>query len=298
MGMAYNNNPNLPRVRMQAVRLVRSGISIREAARHFGYTHGAVRRWIEKANALPSNAQIISTVSSRPYHHPNELSQEVIGRILKIRSERNQCAEIIHYKLGKEGILVSLSSVKRTLRRCGVSRFSRWKKWHQYPERPIPEKPGILVEIDTIHCGIPEDRLYVYTLIDVYSRMTHAIPALAINTHRSLKFVDNARTLLPFTVRTLQSDHGPEFSKWFTKRIIERGMAHRHSRVRMPSDNGHLERFNRTLQEECLNRVPRSLRSWQKEIPEYLRYYNRERPHMGLGMKTPIQKITEVDTSY
>ena len=128
--------------------------------------------------------------------------------------------------------------------------------------------------------------------------MTHAIPALAINTHRSLKFVDNARTLLPFKLQTLQSDHGPEFSKWFTKRIIERGMAHRHSRVRTPSDNGHLERFNRTLQEECLNRISRNLKSWQKEIPEYLRYYNHERPHMGLGMKTPIQKIIEMDTSY
>ena len=298
MGVAYNNNPNLPRVRMQAVRLVRHGVSIRETARHFGDTHGAIRRWIEKANALPSNIQIIPTVSSRPHHHPNELSENIVSRILEIRSERNQCAEIIHYKLGQEDILVSLSSVKRTLRRCGLSRFSKWKKWHQYPARPTPEKPGLLVEIDTIHDGIPEDCLYVYTLIDVCSRMTQAIPALAINTHYSLKFVEKARMLLPFALQTLQSDHGPEFSKWFTKRIIERGMAHRHSRVRRPSDNGHLERFNRTLQEECLNRVPRSLKSWQKEIPEYLRYYNEERPHMGLEMKTPIQKITEVDTSY
>jgi len=53
MGMVYNNNPNLPRVRMQAVRLVGHNASIRETARHFGYTHGAIRRWIEKANTFP-----------------------------------------------------------------------------------------------------------------------------------------------------------------------------------------------------------------------------------------------------
>lgn len=98
----------------------------------------------------------------------------------------------------------------------------------------------------------------------------------------------------PFKFKTLQSDHGAEFSKWFIKRIIERGMAHRHSRVRTPNDNAHLERFNRTLQEECLSRIPRSLRGWQKEIPEYLRYYNEERPHMGLQMKTPIDIIKTI----
>jgi transposase InsO family protein len=87
----------------------------------------------------------------------------------------------------------------------------------------------------------------------------------------------------------LQSDHGPEFSKWFTKRIVERGMAHRHSRVRQPNDNAHLERFNRTVQEQCISRLPRRLSIWRKEIPEYLRWYNEERPHMGLNMQTPLQ---------
>jgi transposase InsO family protein len=100
--------------------------------------------------------------------------------------------------------------------------------------------------------------------------------------------------MAPFPFTTLQSDHGAEFSKWFTKRIVERGMAHRHSRVRQPNDNAHLERWNRTLQEECLSRVPRSIRSYQKEIPDYLRYYNTERPHMALEMKTPREKVAEL----
>lgn len=174
----------------------------------------------------------------------------------------------------------------------------KWKKWHQYPPRPIPEKPGILVEIDTVHDGAPERRLYLYTLLDVYSRWAHAIPSIRINTHQSLRFVDTARSKASFAFATLQSDHGPEFSVWFTKRIIERGMAHRHSRVRTPNDNAHLERFNRTIQEECIARVPRSFRSWRKEIPEYLRWYNEGRPHLGLEMKTPLQKIAETIPSY
>ena len=189
----------------------------------------------------------------------------------------------------KDGYLVSLSSVKRILRRYHCSRYSRWKKWHQYPPRPLAEKPGVLVEIDTIHDGPHEDRLYVYTLLDVCSRFAHALPVERINTHRSLRFVREAS--LPFPVTNLQSDHGPEFSKFFTKMIAVDGVAHRHSRVRRPNDNAHLERFNRTIQDECLSRISRNIRSYQKAIPEYLRYYNNERLHMGLNFKTPIEVV-------
>ena len=286
MGMPYTTNQYIPRLRMRAAQLViRDGWSTRQVSRHTGYHQSSIVRWVKRARN--SNLLVISTHSSRPHRHPRELPYELVLKILTYRAERNQCAEILHHRLLKNGYRVSLSSVKRTLRRFHCSRYSRWKKWHQYPSRPLAEKPGTLVEIDTIHDGSCEDRLYVYTMLDVCSRFAHAWPTERITTHRSLKFVRAAS--LPFPIRTLQSDHGSEFSKWFTKMVAVDGVAHRHSRVRRPNDNAHLERFNRTIQEECLNRVPRNLRSWQKEIPEYLRYYNEERPHMGLQFKTPAE---------
>jgi transposase InsO family protein len=93
-----------------------------------------------------------------------------------------------------------------------------------------------------------------------------------MNTWKSLRFVEGARDFTPFDFRTIQSDHGPEFSLWFTKRIMERGMAHRHSRIRAPNNSVHLERFNRTIQEECIARIPRNIRAWRMEVPEYLGY--------------------------
>ena len=289
MGMPYTTNPHIERVRMEAVRMVQKGQSTPVVARHFGYSQSVVVKWVARARLLPQNAHIIPTRSSRPRHHPHELASTLVCTILRYRAERNQCAEILYWRLRNDGYQVSLSSVKRVLSRFGCSRYSRWKKWHQYPLRPIPEKPGILVEIDTIHDGPHADRLYVYTMLDVYSRYAHAWPSERITTHRSLKFIRAA--VLPFPVRTLQSDHGPEFSKWFTKMVGVDGIAHRHSRVRKPNDNAHLERFNRTIQDECLSRISRNLRSYQKEIPEYLRYYNTERIHMGLNYKTPMEVV-------
>lgn len=292
MYMAYTNNPHLPRVRREAVRMVRSGVSTVQVARHFGYAQSTIVKWVHRA---PSDGRmIIPTLSSRPHHHPKEIPLDIVERILDLREERNQCAEILHHRLMGEGVSVSLSSVKRTLKRSHISRYSKWKKWHTYPERPSPKRPGILVEIDTIHDGDLRERMGLYTLLDVYSRWAYACPTIGMNTWKSVVFVKHAQEISPFVFRTIQSDHGSEFSKWFTKRIVERGMVHRHSRIRTPNDNAHLERFNRTIQEECIIRLPRKIIVWKKEIPEYLRYYNTERPHMGLGMKTPAEMLKTI----
>lgn len=293
MYMSYSNNPNLPRVRMEAVKLVRSGWSTVKAARYLGYSQSAVVKWL--ARALDDRRmRVIPTRSSRPLFHPHALSEELVRAVLEYRQERNQCAEILHHRMISDGHVISLSSVKRILKRNQLTRFSKWKKWHQYENRPTAEKPGILMEIDTIHCGKPEERLYVYTMLDVCSRWAYAIPSIKISANRSVRFVEAAKEVSPFRFQTIQSDHGSEFSKWFTKNLDLDNLIHRHSRIRTPNDNAHLERFNRTIQEECLRRIPRSFAIWRKEIPEYLRYYNEERPHMGLNMKTPMDIIKSI----
>lgn len=292
MYMPYSNNPHLPRVRMEAVELVRQGKSAREVARHFGFAHNTILNWLNRKPEYGWHGQlVIPTRSSKPKHHPSELAPDIIARILDLRSQRQQCAEILHHRLKTEGIAISLSSVKRVLKRAGCSRFSKWKKWHQYPVRPIAESPGVLVEIDSMMDGQPVDRLSAYALVDVCSRWAYASPIAQPNSQLSNLFLRKAQEVAPFKFQLVQSDHGSEFSKWFTKMIEHRGITHRHSRVRKPTDNGHIERFIQTLQKDCLNRIPRTMQSWQKEIPEFIRYYNYERPHMGLDYKTPIQVV-------
>ena len=197
---------------------------------------------------------------------------------------------MIHHQLAKDGICVSLSSVKRTLKRNGLTYPSKWKKWHQYPPRPIPETPGILVQIDTMWDG-HDSRLYAYAVVDLCSRFAYAEAARAANGQYSVACINRAQTSFPFPVQTVQSDHGSEFAKWFTKQLIAQGIQHRHSRVRKPTDNGHIERFIRTLQQECLNRTARSYHAWERAIPDFIHYYNTERPHMGLNMKTPLEVV-------
>jgi transposase InsO family protein len=294
MYMPYTTNPHLPRVRIEAARLViEKGWSTRQVARHTGFNQSTIVRWVNILRKS-DHRHGIPTLSSRPHGHPRELSQKLVQAIIDYRLKNNRCAEVVHHFMKKDGYEVSLSSVKRTIKRAGLTRYSKWKKWHQYPERPKPEKPGILVQIDTIVDGPHTDRLYVYTMLDVCSRWSFAMPVIRRSTRASWEFIQSAKEAMPFKLQLIQSDHGAEFSKWFTKALTANKIDHRHSRVRRPTDNAYVERFNRTIQEECMFRVPKTLQSYKKAIPEYLHYYNNERPHMGLEMQTP----NEVMQSY
>lgn len=299
MYMSYSTNPKMPHVRMDAVKLVRAGWSQTKVARHLGYLQGTISKWVKKA---PANRRIrtILTKSSKPHHHPKELPQSMIDAVITERMRHQRCSEVVHETLKTQGIIVSLSSVKRTLTRQGLIKTRNpWKRWHSTFPRPYAETPGDLVQIDTIHIQ-PKGRrrLYVYTLIDLYSRYAYAKVVWRINTHESVRFVREAERAAGFKFQMIQSDHGSEFSTWFTENIGVKGIAHRHSRVRQSNDNAHIERFNRTIQEECLDHVPDEFVSYQNAIKRYLVYYNRERMHMGINFLTPLKKLVETIPSY
>lgn len=291
--MPYTMNPNLPRLRMQAANLViKDGWSSRQVARYTGYDHSTIVRWVNKAKSGLSNRHVIPTRSSRPKGHANQLTPDIVKAILEHRYEYKRCAEVIHHDLiTKQNINVSLSSVKRTLKRHNLVYPSKWKKWHVYPEHPLPAKPGLLVEIDSMREGLPKEGMYIYALIDVCSRWAYAKPVKKVNSWQSVQFLKEAKDKSLFIFKLIQTDHGSEFAKWFSKQLVSDGIKHRHSRVRRPTDNGHVERFIRIIQQECLARTSYSFKAWEKAIPEFINYYNTSRPHMGLDMKTPMEVV-------
>jgi len=286
--MAYTTNPKLPRLRARAVDMVRAGKTVSEVARYYGYTKSAVSKWCKKVPE--GGAWEIPTQSSRPFHHPKELKTEIVQAIINARIKYNRCSEVVHGHLQEQGITVSLNSVKRKLDAAGlIKKRSPWKRLHLPVNRPYAVKPGDLVQVDTVHLmETPLKRIYVYTLIDVCSRWCFAWATERINTSLSIKFLKLAQATAPFQFRCIQSDHGSEFSQHFTERIK---ILHRHSRVRKPNDNAHLERFNRTLREECLRYLPVNVKLFQRALPEYLNYYNTKRLHLGLKLKTPLNII-------
>ena len=278
----------MPKVRRDAAEMVRRGFSKEEVGRRFGVGSSTICKWVKKAKKIGIN--LIPTLSSKPHHHPNQLSNDLVWKIFLQRIKNRRCAEVVHQELLNQGIVVSLSSVKRTLDRHGLlKKRSLWKRYHPHVDRPYPLKTGDLVEIDTIHLMISEKkRIYIFVLIDVYSRWVYAKCYGKMNSKICLNFVREAQEKASFKFEMLQSDHGPEFGSWFVTQIKKN---HRYTRIGKPNDNAHIERFNRTLQEECIDKVKTNPRSINCALKKYLQYYNYERLHMGLNLKTPSQLL-------
>jgi transposase InsO family protein len=289
--MPYTTNKYMPRIRKEAAQLlVRKKWSTRKVARHFGFNQSTIVRWFKKS--ITYGYHPIPTLSSRPKHHPRELSNELVWKIFQQRIKTRRCAEVVHQELVNQGIKVSLSSVKRTLDRTGLlKKRSPYKRFHPHQDRPQALKPGDLVEIDTIHLMVDEKkRIYIYVLIDVYSRWVYAKAYQKIGGRNSLKFIKEAEAHAPFKFGMLQSDHGPEFGDWFVEQVKK---SHRYTRIGKPNDNSHIERFNRTLQEECIDRVLKNVWSLNRAIKKYLDYYNNTRLHMGISLRAPVQLLAK-----
>ena len=93
MYMAYSTNPNLPKVRQQAVKLVYQGWSLRKTARYVGVQPGTVSKWLDKDHCFGRIP--IPTLSSRPDHFPQALSEDIVKAIVNQRKKRNRCSEVI-----------------------------------------------------------------------------------------------------------------------------------------------------------------------------------------------------------
>lgn len=321
--MAYSINPNLPKARAIAMQLlVREQLPLVVVANKCGVHRSTVWRWKKKWDALNQNVQFtndnrpsrfqaspssnfrlaactwrIPTTISRPRTSPTAVSEDLVQLVLNVRAQLKRCAEVVwHHLVTALGVSVSLSSVRRILWRSGVARGRKNRVRRDNPRRPHPTSPGELVQTDTIHHIDPKSgrRLYYYTVIDLFTRMTYVTLASKLRQGLAAQAVLEARDAWGFQIAMVQADNGAEYSRYFEQQMTKAGITTRHSRLHRPNDNAHIERFNRTVQTECIGYY------WQKSVPlsyqqdkltAYLEFYNTKRVHLGIQMLTPKQML-------
>ena len=313
--MAYYRGKDVEKSRGNAMQeVILEKRSIAQVARRFGKNRSTIYRWIKKwrmqQNVLLENPGRpsrtlgrvfrwqsvkwnIPTLSSAPKTHPNALNADIISAILRIRQHRYECAEIIHYKLAKEGINISLSSIKRVIKRNELWRKKRRYRWNE--KRPLPTAPGELIQTDTVHYVNPlnHSKMYIYTVIDLYTRMAYAKISPNLSEKGAAETIFEAQKFMSFPFKMVQSDNGAEFQNHFQGRLNSKGIKTRHSRVRHPNDDAHIERFNRTLRKECIGQYNpnKNINFIDHKLNRFIRYYNYDRIHLGIGLKTPYEVL-------
>lgn len=318
--MSYSSNPLLPKARADAVRLViEQKLSVAVAARKSGVHRTTLWRWIHAWYVVNDNVQltnpnrpnratsstisqfrlaackwVVPTKSSRPYSCKHATSNTVVDRITYYRKRYGRCAIVVHAYCEREGTVVSLSTVRRALYRLGMVVRKKWqRKWRPPLRRPEVTKPGDLVQTDTVHLydHATKKRTYLYTLIDVYSRWAYTEHSSVLSQKLAADLIRRGQAYAGFHFQVVQADNGPEFSRHFEDSLKARGTTVRHSRVRRPNDNAFIERFNRTIQEECTGSTSPIATELQSKVLTYLAYYNDERLHLGIQCATPLEML-------
>jgi putative transposase len=290
--MSYTINPYSPKARRLAVNLVRvQHKKPAQVARLYGIHRSTMSRWLKRAH--PDHRVFLHNISSRPHFHPNQLPQSLVNRVIAARTQSNRCAQVVWAQLTQEHIQISLSSVKRIIARYHLTRR---KKRHIRTQtrfrRPESHHPGDLVEVDTIHFVTGQyERFYVYAVIDTYSRMGYAEYQPRLTTGITVQVIRRALQYFQFPVSVIQTDNGHEFGEYVFWELQKEHIRLRHTRVRKPNDNAHVERYIRTIQEECFNRMLPKVESIRRKLTKYNEYYNTERIHLGIGCKTPKEML-------
>jgi transposase InsO family protein len=154
------------------------------------------------------------------------------------------------------------------------------------------EYPGHCIGLDTIEEIVYGSRRYVITCEDIFGRFAFAWATSSHASKAAAEFFAMFRSLFPYPVTFVLTDNGSEFKKQFATVLLDLQITHYHTYPKTPKMNAHIERFNRTLQEEFLNYHKGDLLdcdTFNSKLMDYLIWYNTKRVHFAFGNKlTPV----------
>jgi transposase InsO family protein len=155
-------------------------------------------------------------------------------------------------------------------------------------------RPGDLVQVDTLDVRpLPGLVLKQFTARDVVSRWDVLELRTSASARSAVAILDALADRLPFPVRAISVDNGPEFMAEFELACAERGIALFTLPPRSPKLNGRVERANRTHTEEFyeVTDAEATLASLRPALLEWERVYNTVRPHQALSYMTPAEYL-------
>lgn len=277
----------------------------------FGVSRRTLFRWQKTLHELQGKLESLNPQSTAPHQKRKRMvSLELINRVIALRALHPRLGkEKLHAILKEEGYAQSVSTIGRVLydlkiaqrlphptklSLCGRTGSLIDKKQRKYKKKLRRPKGYRVLEADTVVRFIDGTKRYVLTGVDTEKRTAFAA---AYTNHGSLSaadFLRKTRIVLPECPSDVQTDNGSEFALHFNAAVEEMGL-HFNTHPRTPKENAHVERFNRTLEEEflCYHRslLRDDVSTFNNKLVDWLLWYNGERPHHALGLKSPFRAM-------
>lgn len=253
-----------------------------------------------------SKGKLVSLVprSTRPHHTRRMVVDERLLELIK--SVREQ-----YGRIGKEKLKVLVSAYAESL---GISGYSAGKigkiiKRHKYFFDITKQKhriglsryrvkkvgkdirPGYL-EIDSVIVYTLGKQLRFVTMVDVVTKVAYATRVKSGFAAHTVTALNSFESQYQIRVHTIQTDNGSEFLGDFHSHLEARSITHLFTYPHCPKVNGAVERFNRTIQEEFIERFGDWNNNPEKgdlKLTDYLSWYNEVRPHASLKYLPPLK---------
>ena len=289
-GVAYD-----PVFRAKLMALHQQGVPLTTLSANFGVSREVLGRWWARYQ-LGDLAALIPH-SRRPHRSLTQVAGRVEQGILRLRKQRLSAVRIAH-ALG-----VSPSTVQRILTRHGVNQLPR-------PARPKPrryekQRPGELVHIDLKYLPALRNARhdFEFAAVDDFSREAVVSIGTEQNSAAAAAFLEHVAASLPYRIEAVLTDNAFAFTMrhaWHDDRLTRfqqvcaaLDIRHHVLRPYAPQSNGKVERFFRTIDDECLHVRPLfTFAARSRAVEDFVWYYNHERPHLSLGGMTPVGRRT------
>ncbi len=174
------------------------------------------------------------------------------------------------------------------------------KRKHQTKRLRIKRSPKYTdsghIIADTIERITDGIRDYFYCALDHQFKFGLALNYKSKTSRNMVDFYQKFKTVYPLTVKDWQTDNGGENLGEFEDQLTKDHILHFFSYPRCPKINAVIERFNRTIQEDFVDQnldVIDDKPEFNRRLGEYIIWYNTQRPHQTLGLKSPINYLIE-----
>jgi transposase InsO family protein len=268
------------------------GHTLAALSREAGVPREVLGRWWARYQ-VAGDAGLVPR-SRRPQRSPTRITPAVETAVLRKREEQLGPARIAIQ------VPVSISTAYRVLVRHGVQQL--------HP--PVPRvvrryeksRPGELVHVDLKYLPTLEDRTeFGFAAVDDFTREAVVWIAPRRTTWTATTFLERVLATLPYPVDAVMTDNDLVFTMRFAhyrdrltrfqQACRSLGVAHRLLRPHAPECNGKVERFIKTIDDECYAiQRPRTCAARVRVLERFVEYYNHQRPHLSLDGLTPVQR--------
>ena len=279
-------------LRAKLMALHEQGVTLADLSRRYGIARPVLSRWWKDYQR--ADLAGLAPRSRRPHRCPTQHPPAVHEAIAAAR-DFGWGVERIADELG-----VGHGTVQRELERTRRNRLPR------APRPPVRRyektRPGELLHVDLKYLPVlgnwPE---FEYAAIDDFSREGLATIAGERSTVAATRFLEHILAQLPYRVEAVMTDNDMMFTMRyayhptrltrFEQALKSAGIDHRLIQPRSPESNRKVERFIKTIDDECFRIIrPQSSRARIGALKLFLDYYNHARPHQSLGGASPVMR--------